>query len=355
MKYCNKCLKPQNSCTCTNNHFFEIDYLIYPIIYELNRKGYATSNCCSAHPNSNLLNPYIMFKENYSNLECSSELFSFETYRYKGVEKIRKEFIRPTKESVKYYRKLKDETARLMYLIEFNKQLYYWAKSLPFFIENNDIEEKEFYEIYFDDYVNYKEINPFLFVVNPAKTQWNDYLGLIFKTNSPVEAIGIKNNHIYDNIHINVYDRRNSILNMLSNTCTSLILSNEDSFKFVKHNLFENQCIIFSPDNKIYSTNAIEQINNTFYTGESMIESLLLGIKNNKSLSSCNSLFITNGDINIIIANKETTLYLCQFEDNMLITNINNISENSEFSELKLNDNSYLIFIKDKLLLKGVF
>ena len=41
----------------------EIDYYIYPAIYELNRKGYETVFCCAGHEDTSIMQMYIKFRD----------------------------------------------------------------------------------------------------------------------------------------------------------------------------------------------------------------------------------------------------------------------------------------------------
>jgi len=51
---------PKSSC---DGNVIEVDELFIPVIIELNKKGYNTSSCCSAHTYDSYINSYIMFDE----------------------------------------------------------------------------------------------------------------------------------------------------------------------------------------------------------------------------------------------------------------------------------------------------
>ena len=51
---------PKSSC---DGNVIEVDELFIPVIIELNKKGYNTSSCCSAHTYNSYINSYIMFDE----------------------------------------------------------------------------------------------------------------------------------------------------------------------------------------------------------------------------------------------------------------------------------------------------
>lgn len=122
---CPKCFERTCRCRCPK---IEIDYLIYPAIRELNKKGYRTNNCCSGHPTNLSLSTYIKFDYDLS-VDLTSEYMQFETYTYKTVHE-RKNIIRPKKEIAHTYSKKRTDKDALIRLI--NRDLYRWAKTLPY-------------------------------------------------------------------------------------------------------------------------------------------------------------------------------------------------------------------------------
>lgn len=124
MEFCSKCFKRR--CRCGQSKI-EIDYYIYPAIYELNRKGYETDSCCSGHPLDLQRPAYISFCEEIG-VDLDLEYFQFESYSYRGIH-IRRNCIRMKPE---YLHKLKKKRTNKLELIQnANRELYVWAQSLP--------------------------------------------------------------------------------------------------------------------------------------------------------------------------------------------------------------------------------
>lgn len=124
MEYCSKCFK--KLCRC-GTYKVEIDHYIYPAIYELNRKGYKTTSCCSGHENESHLSTYISFTEDIQE-DVTSEYFQFDSYNYRGFHE-KRNCIRVKSDIVKKFKKKRTNKAELVQSI--NKALYMWAQSLP--------------------------------------------------------------------------------------------------------------------------------------------------------------------------------------------------------------------------------
>lgn len=124
MEYCSNCFK--KICRCGKPRV-EIDYYIYPAIYELNRKGYATNSCCAGHENSEHLSTYISFYEEIA-VEINSEYFQYDSYNYRGFHE-RKNCIRVKPDIIKKYKKKRTNKLELIQAV--NRDLYAWAVSLP--------------------------------------------------------------------------------------------------------------------------------------------------------------------------------------------------------------------------------
>lgn len=153
MDYCLKCFK--KICRCGYPKA-EIDYYIYPTIYELNRKGYKTASCCSGHESSEHLSTYISFYEDIET-DINSEHFQFESYNYRGFHE-RRNSIRLKSEIVKKFKKKR--TNKLALIQDINKDLYTWAKSLPYRTSLDDLDDVgiRFPESYFDEEVTTDEV-----------------------------------------------------------------------------------------------------------------------------------------------------------------------------------------------------
>lgn len=122
-------------CEC-GSKFVEVDELIAPAVFELNRKGYTTQFCCSGHLYEGCLPPttYIMFEDYYNDgfnkpLPSVPEGFILESGPRLSddwyCDVIRAGYCEDddiTEESLKYNI---TEIARL------NRVLYEWALSLP--------------------------------------------------------------------------------------------------------------------------------------------------------------------------------------------------------------------------------
>lgn len=150
MKCCSKCFK--KVCRCGRDKI-EIDYYIYPAIYELNRKGYKTSMCCSGHEYDTHLSTYIIFYEDVD-ANIDSEYFQFESYNYRGFHE-RKNCIRVKPEIAKKFKKKR--TNKLVLVQKINEDLYKWAQSLS--PKNNPKDrEIDFSTSYFEKEIEKDEI-----------------------------------------------------------------------------------------------------------------------------------------------------------------------------------------------------
>lgn len=107
---------PKENCS---GSVIELDELIAPTIIELNNKGYVTIYCCAGHWYDDLCNAYIYFLNNnyvpkeipkYFNLEKHGDV----------AHTIRSRFNEQT-----------DFKSKYDFVIEINKMLLEWAKSLP--------------------------------------------------------------------------------------------------------------------------------------------------------------------------------------------------------------------------------
>ena len=124
MEFCSKCYKRR--CRCGKPKI-EIDYYIYPAIYELNRKGYRTSSCCSGHPIDPQRRTYVYFPEDLD-IELNLEHFQFESYSYRGIH-VRRNCILLKPEII--HKLNKKRTNKLELIQNANKELYMWARRLP--------------------------------------------------------------------------------------------------------------------------------------------------------------------------------------------------------------------------------
>lgn len=124
MEFCSKCFKRR--CRCGKPKV-EIDYYIYPAVYELNRKGYETRSCCSGHPLDSLKRTSISFAEDLD-IDLDLEYFQFESYNYRGIH-IRRNSILLKPEII--HKLSKKRTNKLELIQNANRELYAWARNLP--------------------------------------------------------------------------------------------------------------------------------------------------------------------------------------------------------------------------------
>ena len=150
MKYCSNCLK--QSCRCGSPKI-DVDYYIYPAIYELNRKGYKINSCCSGYEDDSNLTTCIVFKKELEE-NIDSEYFQYEAYKYRGIHESR-DCIRVKAEIQKQFKKKRTDKLKLIQTV--NKDLYRWAKTLPIKSEF-PCQEIEFPDSYFDKEVERDEI-----------------------------------------------------------------------------------------------------------------------------------------------------------------------------------------------------
>ena len=100
MDYCCKCLSPL--CRCGQRKI-EIDYYIYPAVYEFNRKGYKTIGCCSGHENGSTLGTYIWFEKDLEQ-DIKSDYVQFDTYNYNGTH-VRNYLVKAKPDLIKSFKK----------------------------------------------------------------------------------------------------------------------------------------------------------------------------------------------------------------------------------------------------------
>ena len=124
MDFCSKCFKRR--CRCGKSKI-EIDYYIYPAVYELNRKGYETRSSCSGHPLDPLKRTSISFAEDLD-IELDLEHFQFESYNYRGIH-VRRNSVLLKPEII--HKLSKKRTNKLELIQVANRELYTWAQSLP--------------------------------------------------------------------------------------------------------------------------------------------------------------------------------------------------------------------------------
>ena len=357
MKYCNKCFKAVNECTCKQEYSFEIDYLIYPSIYELNRKGYKTIYCCSGHINDNFLGFYVNFANNGYDIDCKEEMFSYET---RGLRENHK-FIRPKKDVKDIFRRLKNNEKKLM-LIKINKELYNWAKNLPINIIDNYIEEKVFSDDYFDDFINMKETIPTTLVLNPVNTEWNYYIDKLHESCSSTKIYAMNKTNTYD--HLRYIELRNSpIIDLLTKECNALLFTENAHSRLLQLRMFDNLWNIYSFDGDIRKTvndeyfDAIDYadgLNKKYYSNHSILECLKSYAKyifENTNVSLC---FFINGALTVAFSKDEFILQEYSYDNSLIITNIKEASYVlGEFSDMTFNENSYCVFIGNQLLERG--
>ena len=144
MNICTTCFK--EICRCHHSHKIDIDYYIYPAIYEFNRKGYRTVSCCSGHTDDGKLKTYIEFREDHD-FSFTSDFVQFDTYNYNGIH-VRKNFIKPVPEIITKFKKKRTDKESLIRSI--NRDLYRIAQEVPYIEQNIKIEERVFQTQYFD-------------------------------------------------------------------------------------------------------------------------------------------------------------------------------------------------------------
>ena len=144
MEYCRNCLKP--ICRC-GQFKIDLDFYIYPAIYEFNRKGYKTVASSSGHADAKSLNTYIEFEHDVEH-DFSSDYVQFYTYNYGGVH-IKKNVIKIKPDIISLFRKKR--TNKLELIRNINKDLYRIAQEMPCKEPNPHIEDMTFPDEYFDD------------------------------------------------------------------------------------------------------------------------------------------------------------------------------------------------------------
>lgn len=198
MEYCSKCFK--KLCRCGQPRI-EIDYYIYPAIYELNRKGYRTNSCCSGHEDSEHLSTYISFYDEIET-DIDSEYFQFDSYNYRGFHE-RRNCIRLKPEITRKFKKKR--TNKLALIQEMNRDLYRLAKSLPYrtSLDDLDIIGIKFADNYFEKEIVTDEVidiqKPWILftkVADGCKYTVSDFFNEIEPVGSLSELIVNRSGHI---------------------------------------------------------------------------------------------------------------------------------------------------------------
>ena len=130
---------PKTSC---DGDVIEVDELFIPVITELNKKGYDTTNCCSGHSYESYINSYIGF-EDYVELPSLPEGYMYDRDLHPQVD-----WDKHDRKGMDCIRKVFDNSEDK---IELSKSIYQnainmleWVKGLPDFNENVLEEEYDF-------------------------------------------------------------------------------------------------------------------------------------------------------------------------------------------------------------------
>lgn len=157
MNCCPRCF--ERYCDC-NAGSIDIDYYMYPAIYELNRKGYRTQYCCSGHADEDFIHTYILFSAAVE-AEIDSEYFGFDSYRYRGLH-VKRNKIHVKRPVAELFKKKSTDKEALIQNV--NREIYHWAQALPIKALSPVMEEKAFPDDYFEAEVVQGDTKPWLWL-----------------------------------------------------------------------------------------------------------------------------------------------------------------------------------------------
>ncbi len=144
MKYCKTCYK--TVCRCGDSKE-EVDYYIYPALYEFTRKGYRIKECMSGDPTNSSLETRINLEKD-AKFKIKSDYVQFEEYKYNGHH-VRKNTIVPTPDVKKSFQKKRTDKVKLIQ--DICRDLYRIACDVPTLVENKRIGEFVFPQDYFEN------------------------------------------------------------------------------------------------------------------------------------------------------------------------------------------------------------
>ncbi len=268
MKYCKKCFK--SLCRC-NQYKIDLDFYIYPAIYEFNRKGYITTGSCSGHENENTLKTYIEFKKNLTE-SFTSDYVQIDTYNYNRI-RTRDNIIKIKPEIIKTFKKKR--TNKLELIQKINYELYRIARELPCIELNPDIEEKTFSDNYFFDQFYTPDIpdiqKPWTIIIpNSAncKKYVDDYFNVVYEWKNLYKAV--LNNTTSDiPLRLSTFDYRDSGYELRKFFKDQLIFDTSLNPRLIlfgqeKNMQIESECfhgckwtlsyVILTPENEYYLT-----------------------------------------------------------------------------------------------------
>lgn len=355
--YCTKCFEEKSKCTHSDTYGIEIDYLIYPSIRELNRKGYKTSVCCSGHEGK--MYSFYVGVENMQTIEIVDKPFTFEVKRYRGRETVNKNFIRCEKEYEKSYKKnAKTELEKKKGLVELNYEFYKWVLELPIYKLNNEIYNLEFDYSYFENYFSLNEQNTTYIIVNPN-------LNVLSSINNVNKKLLLFNANVI-NDDGNTVEFKTRIQNMSeSNLLTYFITNKEKSTITLSDASYEKNTFKALIDDKIWLMTKLCNERNfqsylfqhQIYKMEMQEDVLTSTIKwfNEFTDNNEEALFTFERDnLLIVLSNKCKFSYYCD-RDSVIVSNNTEKIEDSEFNLMIPKTKMYYVFVNSFLISKGEF
>jgi hypothetical protein len=124
-------------CPSCENGLIEIDDMMVPTIFELNRKGYETQYCCSGHVAQDYVQTYILFDDSvmkFVNLEKFTKGLDPQLSFYElGSRRLRDERLPyDNRYTLEYRTKSLGYPERMVKVPEINRRIYEWACGLEY-------------------------------------------------------------------------------------------------------------------------------------------------------------------------------------------------------------------------------
>ena len=347
--YCSHCYELKEECCCGKGNSIKIDYLIYPAIRELNRKGYKCRNYSAGKFDSSIVGFFVMIM-NLDENKIESNLFGYEQKKYKGVIRENLERIQSDRSLDKTFNRL-DIDKKKDILININYEFYEWVISLPIKELDENIGEKIFEYEYFLKYKTMKVYQQKLLVINPESTI-NQYLE---KSPNQLRSLPIfimKDRMLYGKPY-NGHNEQETLLRFTLNQNVELLSFDRFATSFVLSaqtwlvNIFDMDCSYY------IDKELIERLNKEFYLGHTQIDIMKKLLNEIHSQTKSDVFTVSNGTITLLYLKNEKVSILnegkmmCITKSEDYYTNINLESIENDYAEM-------MVFIQNTVFMREV-
>ncbi len=345
-KYCRECMENEKECRCSYFSGMDIDYLIYPTIRELRRKGYNTEFCCSGHESSALLQFYISFYDDILEEICS-DFFEYENYKYNGRTKLRRNKIRPKKEIENKYNK-SNEKEKIDILQKINRDAYVWARELPLIVVNSKIINKEFDTTYYEAYVDRKK-DPWLLLVKPNRDNiyYVNLLSELSEGNNKF-SVAILNRNLEVFIQRSISLQNQECLLRLTSDYPVIVYGEDKKLQVETINFYGLNWLVIIPEKEKYLR--LDKISHDNYIKESSISFFIHYFNNlcNEGIHFCS--FATSNLV-IICSDGYSFTYSIEEETLVIMGDVEEV-ENTDLSIVDVIQREIFVFCNNILLVR---